>query len=42
MQGSVPTLGADDPVVVRRGDPMPPDELAERLTALGYERADVV
>ena len=44
MQLSAPTLGDgdDDPLVLERGAAVPPDELAERLVALGYERADVV
>ena len=42
IQGLVPTLGATDPVVLERGLELPPDDLADRLVALGYVRADVV
>ncbi len=42
MQGLVPTLGRIAPVELVSGLELPPDELAERLVALGYSRTDVV
>ena len=42
MHAALPGLGAEDPVAVERGASLPPDELAERLAGVGYERADVV
>jgi transcription-repair coupling factor (superfamily II helicase) len=37
-----PTLGLADPLVLERGQSLPPDQLAERLTEIGYTRVDVV
>jgi transcription-repair coupling factor (superfamily II helicase) len=42
VQGLPPTLGRQEPLQVERGGSFPPDRLADRLTALGYERVDVV
>ncbi len=42
MQGLVPTLGEIPPVELVKGIELAPDELAERLVALGYTRTDVV
>ena len=42
MQRLVPTLGTTAPLQLVAGLEVPPDELAERLAALGYVRADVV
>src|SRR2546421_5884112 len=42
MQANVSSLGESETLVLERGRVLPPDELAERLSALGYERADVV
>ncbi|HYF12545.1 MAG TPA: CarD family transcriptional regulator, partial [Actinomycetota bacterium] len=38
----IPTLGATDPVVLEPNLELAPDDLAGRLVALGYQRADVV
>ena len=42
MQGLVPTLGRIQPVELAAGAELPPDDLADRLVALGYSRTDVV
>jgi transcription-repair coupling factor (superfamily II helicase) len=42
MQGVIPTLGETEALTVSRGSSIPPDELAERLSWLGYLRSDVV
>jgi transcription-repair coupling factor (superfamily II helicase) len=42
MQRIVPTLGTIEPIELAPGTALPPDELAGRLEALGYERVDVV
>ncbi len=42
MQGLVPTLGEIPPVELVKGIELAPDDLAERLVALGYARTDVV
>ncbi|HET9671210.1 MAG TPA: transcription-repair coupling factor [Actinomycetota bacterium] len=42
MQGIPPTLGSRPPLQLAAGVELPPDELAERLVAAGYVRADVV
>jgi transcription-repair coupling factor (superfamily II helicase) len=42
IQGLVPTLGTTAPIVLERGVELAPDELADRLVALGYSRTDVV
>jgi transcription-repair coupling factor (superfamily II helicase) len=42
MQGLVPTLGRIEPVELAAGAELSPDDLAERLVALGYSRTDVV
>src|SRR5207249_1162982 len=42
LQGSAPTLGAHPPLLLERRGTIAPDELAERLVGLGYERAEVV
>ncbi len=42
MQRLVPELGTHEPLVLERGTSTAPDDLAERLVALGYRRADVV
>jgi transcription-repair coupling factor (superfamily II helicase) len=42
LQGIPPTLGAAEPLLVAKGAELPPDVLADRLSALGYTRADVV
>jgi transcription-repair coupling factor (superfamily II helicase) len=42
MQGLVPSLGEIPPAQLVPGVEVPPDELADRLVALGYTRADVV
>jgi transcription-repair coupling factor (superfamily II helicase) len=42
IQGLPPTLGDREPLRVDPGTAFPPDELAGRLTDLGYERVDVV
>jgi transcription-repair coupling factor (superfamily II helicase) len=42
MQRVIPTLGAVPPLEVVAGLEVPPDDLAERLVALGYRRSDVV
>jgi transcription-repair coupling factor (superfamily II helicase) len=42
LQGIPADLGTHDPLVVARGDDLPPDALAERLVGLGYVRAEVV
>jgi transcription-repair coupling factor (superfamily II helicase) len=41
-QGIAPTTGTAAPVELATGDEAAPDVLADRLVALGYERADVV
>jgi transcription-repair coupling factor (superfamily II helicase) len=42
MQGLIPTLGTVPPLELVAGHERAPDALAERLTELGYARADVV
>src|SRR5439155_17535696 len=42
MQGVVPTLGSAPTLVVSTGAAIPPDDLADRLSWLGYVRTDVV
>ena len=42
MQGLVPTLGEIPSVELVKGIELAPDDLAERLVALGYARTDVV
>src|SRR5439155_4392478 len=42
MQGVVPTLGSAPTLVVSIGAAIPPDDLADRLSWLGYVRTDVV
>ncbi len=42
MQGLVPTLGRIEPVELAAGAELAPDDLADRLVALGYSRTDVV
>ncbi|HSJ50550.1 MAG TPA: transcription-repair coupling factor, partial [Actinomycetota bacterium] len=42
MQGLIPTLGSVPPIQLVAGVELAPDELADRLVALGYRRSDVV
>jgi transcription-repair coupling factor (superfamily II helicase) len=42
IQGLVPLLGDHEPLVLQAETTLPPDDLAERLVALGYSRVDVV
>jgi transcription-repair coupling factor (superfamily II helicase) len=42
MQVLAPTLGEAEPLSLEAGAQLAPDDLAERLVALGYVRADVV
>ncbi|HYT29937.1 MAG TPA: CarD family transcriptional regulator, partial [Actinomycetota bacterium] len=42
MHAVSPNLGAHDPPGLKPGATLPPDELADRLVSLGYERVDVV
>jgi transcription-repair coupling factor (superfamily II helicase) len=42
IQAIAPTLGEASPLVLTRGTELAPDLLAERLSAMGYARADVV
>jgi transcription-repair coupling factor (superfamily II helicase) len=42
IHGLIPTLGSTEPVILEGSLEVPPDALADRLVALGYQRADVV
>ncbi|HEX6208575.1 MAG TPA: transcription-repair coupling factor [Actinomycetota bacterium] len=42
VQRLLPHVGSVDPLVVQQGEEIEPDELADRLVALGYTRADLV